>query len=574
MKELTRLRSVAAAGNAAALVLLVLVLAHHLLLFGQLDGPPPKEEPEPGAVTGGPVLLVVIDGLRRDGAPALESLAWGAIGRVEIESLVPSTVAGIRSLAEGVVPPPGSFFSDFGASRSRRGGIFAAARQAGIATFVAGPHLWSDLYGPWLTGSFSVESVTGQDDRVLQAGLKALRSGRYGLMVVHLNGPDDAAHLAGGRSEEYRRALTSVDKAVGRLVAATAPGTTVVVTADHGVTDAGGHAGPEEEVLSVPLVVLGPTSPEGYLGTIDLGTVLQREVQRFVLGALGLEPLPSVPPVRRPGPLPALITLLGMIGSLSVGSLVLRGSEGPRAATWLDAGLWVGLALTVAGWRIPALIVALGVPVWIGSRERSRTAFALCSAAMAAGGIGGALRVLDGSSPVPAGWALPLAGVAGVAGGLLCGRGIGRHPLLTGVAAALLPALIARLAGETASLSTLDVRLAFRIVDGPAGLAGAALVAALRQALPALAVLAGLAPALARIGEEGTARFAAGLGAALAGQALAAGLVLLLAPEALPLASRSVGLLARLAGEITALFLGCALALAVAGVAGARHARG
>ena len=561
---MSRLRSVAAAGNAAALALLVLVLANHPLLFGQPAGPRPEAVPG----TGGPILLVVVDGLRLDGSLAMPSLRRGARGTVRIESQVPSTVAGIRTLAEGVVPPPGSFFGDFGTSRSRRGGIFEAARQAGIATFAAGPRLWADLYGPWLNGSFSIESVTGQDGRVLRAGLAALRSRRYGLVVVHLNGPDDAAHLAGGRSAGYRRSLAAADEALGRLVAAADPETTVVVTADHGTTDAGGHAGPEEEVLAVPLVVWGPGSPRG-----DLGTVLQKEVQRSVLGALGLEPLPAAPPVR-PAPLPALIAILGMAGSLAVGSVVLRGAEGPRAATWLNAGLWVALAFALAGWAGPALIVGLGVLVLIGSRERSRTGLALCALATAAGLAGGALRLLDGSSPVPPGFALPLALLAGVLGGLLCGRGIGRHPLWIGVAAALLPALIARLAGETASLSTLDVRLAFRIVDGPAGLAGAALAAALRQALPALAVLAGLAPALARTREEGTARFAAGLGAALAGQALAAGLVLLLAPGALPLASRSVGLLARLAGEITALFLGCALALAIAGLAGARHARG
>ena len=39
--------------------------------------------------------------------------------------LIPSTVAGIRTLAEGTVPPPASFFGDFGTTRSPTGGIFA-----------------------------------------------------------------------------------------------------------------------------------------------------------------------------------------------------------------------------------------------------------------------------------------------------------------------------------------------------------------------------------------------------------------------------------------------------------------
>jgi hypothetical protein len=564
-----RVRTVAAAGNAAALVLLILVLANHGLLFGSPGGPPPEVvASRSGAAIDGPVLLVVVDGLRLDGSldpKLMPSLRQGARGTARVEALVPSTVAGIRTLAEGVVPPPGSFFGDFGTSRSSRGGIFEVARKAGVATFVAGPGLWSDLYGPWLTDSLSVESVTGRDRQVLQAGLAALRSRRYGLIVVHLNGPDDAAHLSGARSESYRRALASADEALGRLMEAAGPRATVVVTADHGVADPGGHAGPEEEVLAVPLVVQGPVSPR------DLGVVPQREIHRFVLEPLGLELLPAVQ-TGRSGPLPFLVTALGVLGSLAVGSVLLRGIESPRAATWLNAGLWVALALALAGREVPALIVAFAALAASAFQKRDLTALGLCAVATTAGAAGGALRLLDGTSPVPPGWRLPVALLVGIAGGALSGKWIERHPLLAGVAVALLPALVARLAGETASLSTLDVRLAFQIVDGPSGLIGAALVAALRQALPAISVILGLAPSLARADLRKTTGFTTGLAAALTGQALAASLALLIAPGALPLASRSVGLLVRLIGEMSALFLGCA-AVTIRGSARARFLR-
>ncbi|HJX26315.1 MAG TPA: hypothetical protein VJ885_00260, partial [Thermoanaerobaculia bacterium] len=144
----------------------------------------------------------------------------------------------------------------------------------------------------------------------------------------------------------------------------------------------------------------------------------------------------------------------------------------------------------------------------------------------------------------------------GIAAGLALRRAPG---WLQGFGAVALPVLLARLLlGETLSLSTLDVREAFRLVDGPFGLPGAAAAALLRQALPFLAVLLGL---LARPPAEEDARgLVAAIGATLTGQAVVAALIL--SPEMDPIgASLGLGLLVRLIGEATALFLGGAALL-------------
>lgn len=542
-----QLRSIAAAGNAAALVLLILVLACHDLLFRQ----PSPSPPSPSDGTGGSVLLVVIDGLREDRSrdsrlmPNLVLLAENKErGIARVETLLPSTIAGIRTLAEGVVVPPGSFFGDFGTSRSPQGGIFAAASQAGIRTFAAGPRLWNDLYGPWLTGSLSVESVTARDEQVLAAGLHALRSKRYGLVVVHLNGPDDAAHQEGGRSKAYDLALARCDAALGKLVEAAGSDTTILVTGDHGVADPGGHAGHEKEVVAVP--VIG-----------QAGEMRQRDIHRFVLAPLGIGPLPAESPRPFAGILSVFAVILALLLMAVVGGVILDGQESRHAASILNAALWLALAAALVGPPWPPLLLAFGA---LGAVAR-RTAIGLSSVALAAGAVGGTLRLLDGSAPVFPGWALPLALIVGVAAGILSGRLLGTRAVLAGVLATLLPALVARLAGETVSLSTLDVRAAFRIVDGPLGLGGAVAVAALRQAAPSLAVMLGLVPALARAGTREVAGFSTGLAAALAGQAAVAAVVLLLGVGDLALASRSVSLLARLVGELSALFLGCAVGI-------------
>ncbi|HEV2845665.1 MAG TPA: hypothetical protein VG477_12515, partial [Thermoanaerobaculia bacterium] len=166
-----RLRRIAAAGNTAAVALLAMVYAHGPALLGRTQASPVPAMGDPK----GRVLLVVIDALREDRSrdprlmPNLNRLEGRGTARVE--SWIPSTVAGIRTIAEGTVPPPASFLQDFGASRSQNGGIFAAAKGAGLRTFAAGPRLWEDLYGPWLDGAFSVTTVSADDERVLQEGI-------------------------------------------------------------------------------------------------------------------------------------------------------------------------------------------------------------------------------------------------------------------------------------------------------------------------------------------------------------------------------------------------------------------
>lgn len=524
---------IAAAGNAAALVLLVAVLANARLLFGP---PPVRPGPSVRPASSGRVLLVVIDALREDSSrdprmmPNLVRLARdGGRGVALVESWIPSTVAGIRTIAEGTVPAPASFLHDFGTTRSPSGGIFAAVSPS----FAAGPRLWADLYGPWLAGSEIVETVSGDDARVLAAGLAALDRGATGLVVVHLSETDDAAHLHGTRSREYGEALRRADAALGRLVERAGPGTKAVVTSDHGVTASGGHAGPEESVVRTPVVVRGPGLPRG-----DLGTIRQRDLHRWI----------SVLPDRRsPSPsrswLPALGILLALAGGLGVCRQLALGAEGRHAATWLDAALWIGIALAVFGLPGTAVLLALAALGKVGTIPTPRLALAAL-AGLAFGG----LRLLDARlGPAGPEIGLPVVCVLGAAAGYaLRGRG-----LSAGLLCGLLPAVLARLLGETASLSTLDVRLAFRLADGPSGLAGAVAVVILLQALPTLALLLGL-------GRSGSGDFVSGLALAVSGQAAAAGLALAFAPADLTAGSLATGLLVRLVGETAFLFLGSA----------------
>ena len=99
-------------------------------------------------------------------------------------------------------------------------------------------------YAPWPGGFTEVATAVAQGDAEL---------------VVMLVGTVDAAgHAHGGASADYRVAAELADHALGRALARLdLSQDAIIVTADHGHTNRGGHGGIEPEVLSVPLILAG-----------------------------------------------------------------------------------------------------------------------------------------------------------------------------------------------------------------------------------------------------------------------------------------------------------------------------
>ncbi len=99
-------------------------------------------------------------------------------------------------------------------------------------------------YTPW-PGGFS------------EAGA-ALAAGNAELVVMIVGAVDEAGHAHGGGSPEYRAAAVSADHALARSLARVdLTQDAILITADHGHTDRGGHGGLEPEVVSVPLIAAG-----------------------------------------------------------------------------------------------------------------------------------------------------------------------------------------------------------------------------------------------------------------------------------------------------------------------------
>jgi hypothetical protein len=261
------------------------------------------------AGTAGPaltsrVLLVLVDGLRLDASrkvPALENLrARGAdfvarAGTPSFSRPARATIAtGARVAVHGVT-------TNFHEGALAFDNLFRVASRAGVSVAVGGSKIWSELHGdeirrgggaildtslPEPPGSFR-EMELRIEARARDA-IRFVRERRAGLGVVDLVMTDAAAHDFGALSEDYRRALSTVDRLLAGIVAETdLAESTLVVTADHGHVDEGGHGGAEPEVLDVPLVLAGRGIRAGAIGQAH-----QEDVAPTLAFLLGL-PLPG-----------------------------------------------------------------------------------------------------------------------------------------------------------------------------------------------------------------------------------------------------------------------------------------
>ncbi len=224
------------------------------------------------------VVLVVIDGLRLDASQEMVNLdrlrgqGVDLVARVGQPSL---------SYPSWTVISTGAWQEISGVTTNWYEGevevdtIFRQAQRRGLRTAVVGDDGWLQLFGPWVECVVTFEGVSEEeyqdleaiyalDDRILKGALEALAEEPH-LLLIHFEGPDNLGHGFGGASPEYRADVQRVDDHLGELLAAIDLETTaLIVTADHGQIDTGGHGGWESVVTRVPLVMVGRgIAPEG-----------------------------------------------------------------------------------------------------------------------------------------------------------------------------------------------------------------------------------------------------------------------------------------------------------------------
>jgi hypothetical protein len=256
----------------------------------------PFAQPPVDAPTAAPlsrqVVLVLVDGLGLPGARTLPFLgALRARGadydcRIGEPSL---SLPGRAVMLSGAWQEINGQPTNYDPRPLRVEHAFTVARRQGLATALAaganGLRLFQAaisrpvVYGkdPETAPFAAYEAAQRRQAQDGSALLRELR-GQPALVMIELHAVDESGHGWGAASDEYRRAAAQADDAIrGFASSLDLDRDTLVVTADHGHVGIGGHGGPEDEVLHVPLVLAGAGIRAAVRGTarqVDVASTL------------------------------------------------------------------------------------------------------------------------------------------------------------------------------------------------------------------------------------------------------------------------------------------------------------
>lgn len=402
------------------------------------------------------VMLIVLDGMRVDAIPRVPVLKQFD-HRAELVADLPTISAPqYVALLSGVPPEDSGRRSNEEISASGLDSVPAAVRRAGgkTAGFSDCVDWWWRLFPDAFDHRVHADPVDAE----------ALRDRQDAFTVVHLCAFDEAGHRSGAASDDYRvDAAARIEREVTALLAAWGDRGPVVVTADHGHRDGGGHGGDEPEVRNTFALFRGvDAAPLARGRAIDLAPTLSQMlgVQAPVSseGVSLLDPasvlsprrlLASVPSERRDQAVRGLVVLLAA-------ALCARALKGQKLGLAAGAG---ALAMTAMLYLsqysvslsadrnygrlvLAASLIGLGctavfalTPAWVIARKRGRDhglRFVLGAAAGASPLALGALAAWGLATPrlwIGPGWSLALPSIANAAwaGSLL--------PLLVGAIA-------------------------------------------------------------------------------------------------------------------------------------------
>lgn len=267
------------------------------------------------------VYLIVVDALRADfGRRYFDGLnrllAEGKASYTTLRSGLPSDSRPSYALiSTGVDGQVNTITSNGSRHMCPTPSVFRIAREAGLRTGGSVYYWWSELFNKT---PFDPETDAEQRDpsRDIQDGLfyradetpdevvfenaRKIRARSHPhFLVVHPMSVDYAGdHLGGAASPAYRERCIAVSRLVDEFVGevtAEEPEASIIVTADHGSRDTGGHGGDTDAERLVPCWILGPRA-----GGVDAPEIRdQRALAPTILTLLGLD-IPAhmtVPPL-------------------------------------------------------------------------------------------------------------------------------------------------------------------------------------------------------------------------------------------------------------------------------------
>ncbi len=232
------------------------------------------------------VVLIVIDGLRVDVSekmPVLNELRGKGASFILTTGQPSLSTPGASVLASGTYQEYTGVTTNWYEGALKVDSIEAAAKRANLRTGVAGGKGWDRLVGRYWDETYYYDWSEQYDDLTRDASIKLVTAEPLiNFVLVHYSDTDEQGHGHGGASPEYLKAALGIDTRIGEFLKhVDLAKTTVIVTADHGHIDTGGHGGWESLVTRVPVVMAGkgiapgtPTLTAGQGGQGDVATTI------------------------------------------------------------------------------------------------------------------------------------------------------------------------------------------------------------------------------------------------------------------------------------------------------------
>ena len=233
----------------------------------------PEAQTSTGAPRSASVSILLVDGLRLDASRRMATLNALRAQGADFEAQVGTPSFSRPGRATIAV---GSYPAIHGVTTNRQNreipldNIFRRVGGMGGKCRVAGSKIWSSLFsrdiarcgvyreGEAKEGPGAFVRQVGEVRAAQEAGIAFVLEEPAMLRIADIISTDFAAHEYGGASPEYLAEVQRTDVWLADLVSKLdLTKETLIVTADHGHRDAGGHGGEEAEVLTIPLVMVG-----------------------------------------------------------------------------------------------------------------------------------------------------------------------------------------------------------------------------------------------------------------------------------------------------------------------------
>lgn len=241
------------------------------------------------------VLLIVLDGLPAyvmDNPEYMPNLAnWTDYGAKANVSTSEITLTGpcTKEMSTGIHSSPIDAMRNWGIQYDGKDDAFHYALDRNMSVAFTGFYVWANLFTDErfihetvYDSGFS--DVYDADDKIIANVNTWMDEQEHDLMVAHLGGTDHAGHMFGVKSEKYQNKMLHLDNQLNSIRERVPDNWTLMITADHGMTESGGHAiSTGDMAMKVNLLLYGAGVEAG--GVQD---IVQRDIASIPLVLLDL----------------------------------------------------------------------------------------------------------------------------------------------------------------------------------------------------------------------------------------------------------------------------------------------